>query len=114
MQLFSGEPKLRNSLSRSRVYRKDHVQSLANFDKSLENVFQDFAVINIGWSMHRDQDVALGKAVPWHFRRHGQKSNQGIDHHISNSMNLLWRNAFTLEVDVSVIRRCKQEIGKPV
>jgi hypothetical protein len=63
MHPFDAMRKLRNPLSRSRMYGKNYIQALAYFDKGLQNTFQAFAVIDIGWPVQRNQGIAFRKIV---------------------------------------------------
>src|SRR5580704_10509012 len=64
--------------------------------------------------MQRDQSIAIRQAVFWNLYRTRKKADKGIDHYIPDAEDFSRRNSLALKVDITIFRRSKQHIGKPI
>src|SRR6266446_9427724 len=109
-----------NALSGPRMRGKYDEKILADLKQRLENALQNYAVVDVGRAMQGDQRVAPGialgialvKPVLVLTLRGGQKLHQRINHHVANAEDPYGVNSLFLKIEVSILGRRKQHIGK--
>src|SRR6266478_6421055 len=114
------QSKIGNALSGPRVRGEYDGKILADLKQRLENTLQNYPVVDIGRAMQGDQRIAPGialgialvKPVLVLTLRRWQKLRQRINHHVANAEDSFGGNSLFLKIEISILRRRKQHIGK--
>src|SRR6185437_7224753 len=96
--------------------REDKRQIAAQLVEHLKHRQKDHLVVDIRRTMQGHEAETIERELlpktREEFLRFWQKLHERVNHDVTDKKYLLGRNAFALEILISVRRRCEQQIGE--